>query len=105
MLNKNVSPLHKGQLANILGINVANRREKYLGLPLVPGKEKRLALQEVIDTVNSCLQGWKMTVLSQAVRGALIRSVSSSIPSYHMSSHLLPKSICKKLDCINRNFW
>ena len=101
MFSKNVSPLHKGLLANILGINAANRREKYLGLPLVSGKEKRLALQEVIDKVNSRLQGWKMKVLSQAAKGALIRSVSSSIPSYHMSSLLLPKSICKKLNCIN----
>ena len=104
MFSKNVSLFLKGRLANMLGINTSNRREKYLGLPLVTGKEKRLALQEVIDKVNSRLQGWKMKVLSQEARRALIRSVFSSIPSYHMSSLLLPKSICKKLDGINRNF-
>ena len=46
-----------------------------------------------------------MKVLSQAMRGSLIRLVSSSIPSYCMSSLILPKSICKKLDSINKNFW
>ncbi|KAK9995734.1 hypothetical protein SO802_020420 [Lithocarpus litseifolius] len=105
MFSKNVSPLVKSRLANMLRINASNKREKYLGLPLVSGKEKRMVLQEVIDKVNSRLQGWKIKVLSQAARGSLIRSVSSSIPSYHMSSLLLPKSICKKLDSINRNFW
>ena len=105
MFSKNVSPLLKSRLANMLGINASNKREKYLGLPLVSGKEKKMALQEVIDKVNSRLQGWKMKVLSHAARGSLIRSVSSSIPSYHMSSLLLPKSICNKLDRINRNFW
>lgn len=105
MFSKNVSPLLKSRLANMLGINASDRGEKYLGLPLVSGKEKRMALQEVIDKVNSRLQGWKMKVLSQAARGSLIRSVSSSIPSYHMSSLLLPKSMGKKLNSIDRNFW
>ena len=88
----------------MLRINASHRREIYLGLPLVSGKEKRIALQDVIDKVNNRLQGWKMKVLSQATRGSLIRSVSSSIPSYHMSSLILPKSIYKKFDSINRNF-
>ena len=105
MFSKNVSPLLKSWLANMLGINALNRREKYLRLPLVSGKEKMMALQEVVGNVNSCLQGWKMKVLSQVAKGSLIRLVSSSIPSYHMSSLLLSKSICKKLNSINRNFW
>ena len=105
MFNKNVSPLLKSWLANMLGINALNRREKYLRLPLISSKDKMMAFQEVVGNVNSCLQGWKMKVLSQKAKGSLIRLVSSSIPSYHMSSLLLSKSICKKLDSINRNFW
>ncbi|XP_075664964.1 uncharacterized protein LOC142634543 [Castanea sativa] len=61
------------RVIGMTGINASNRREKYLGFPLVSGKEKRMALQEVIDKVNSRLQGWKMKVLSQAARGSLIR--------------------------------
>jgi hypothetical protein len=50
-------------------------------------------------------QGWKVKTLSQAARTSLIRSVTSSISTYAMSSYLLPKCISNQLDTLHRKFW
>ncbi|KAG2725587.1 hypothetical protein I3760_01G072600 [Carya illinoinensis] len=44
-------------------------------------------------------------MLSQAGRTMLIRSVGRSIPTYQMSIHMFPKSICKTLNSSFRDFW
>ena len=59
----------------------SNRKEKYLGIPMAPGKDKKVALEEIIEKVKSKLQGSKMKTLAQVDRATLITSVAKSIPS------------------------
>ena len=91
IFSKNVNEGVRSQLANYIGIQRSNRKEKYLGIPMASGRDKRVASEEIIDKVRQRLQGWKMKTLSQAGRTTLISSVASSIPSYQASSLLLPK--------------
>ena len=51
------------------------------------------------------MAGWKTKLLSQAARTTLISNVATSIPTYTMSSLLLPKIICNKIDSTLRGFW
>ncbi|KAG2693813.1 hypothetical protein I3760_08G113300 [Carya illinoinensis] len=51
------------------------------------------------------LEGWRSKLLSQAGRMMLIRTVASTIPTYQMSTHLLPKSVCKSMNTSFKNFW
>jgi hypothetical protein len=44
------------------------------------------------------IEGWRAKTLSQAGRLVLIKSVAAALPSYAMSSFLLPISCCKELD-------
>jgi hypothetical protein len=55
--------------------------------------------------VKSKVDGWRAKSLSQAGRLVLIKSVAAAIPSYAMSTFLLPKSICSQLDKVFKNFW
>ena len=100
-----MSQAYKRRLANLIGINVSNKKEKYLGLPMVSGREKKVAVEEIIEKVKQRLQGWKMKTLSQAGRTTLISLVAVAMPSYQASSLLLPKKVWEKLDALNRNFW
>ena len=43
--------------------------------------------------------------LSQAGRLVLIKSMAAAIPSYAMSSFMLPSSLCSSLDRMFKNFW
>jgi hypothetical protein len=77
----------------------------YLGLPILVGNSKIRAFQGIIDKVLGRIEGWKAKSLSQAGRLVLIKSVAAALPSYAMSSFLLPKSFCAELNMIFKNFW
>jgi hypothetical protein len=51
------------------------------------------------------IEGWRAKTLSQAGRTVLIKATASSIPSYTMSTFLLPKSFCTALDKSFKDFW
>jgi hypothetical protein len=55
--------------------------------------------------VKSKVDGWKAKTLSQAGRLVLNKSVAAAIPSYAMSTFLLPKKICSQLDKVFKNLW
>jgi hypothetical protein len=54
--------------------------------------------------VKSEVDGWCAKSLSQAGRLVLIKSVAAAIPSYAMSTFLLPKSIYSQFDKVFKNF-
>ena len=82
IFSKNVNQGVRSQLANSIGIKMSNRKEKYLGIPMASGRDKKAATEEIIEKVRQRLQGWKMKTLSQAGSTTLISFVASSIPSY-----------------------
>jgi hypothetical protein len=69
------------------------------------GNSKKRAFQDIIDKVHSRIEGWRAKTLSQAGILVLIKSVVATLPSYAMSSFLLPKSLCNELDRIFKKFW
>ena len=77
---------------------------KYLGLPLHIGRLKREAEQVLVDKVGAKLQGWKGRLMTKSGRLILVRSVFSSIPTYHVTAFPLSKWAIKKINRIRRNF-
>jgi hypothetical protein len=103
--SKNTSP---GTIRNILPIlpfthNPA--KSVYLGLPILYGNSKSKAFNEIVEKVQKRIEGWRAKSLSQASRTILIKSVAASIPTYAMSTFLLPRGICNNLDKMFKNFW
>ena len=47
-----------------MGIKSSNRKEKYLGIPMASGRDRKIAAEEIIDKVKQRLQGWKMNTLA-----------------------------------------
>ena len=46
----------KSRLANSIGINASNKKEKYLSIPIASGKDKKGATKEIIKKVKQRLQ-------------------------------------------------
>lgn len=63
---------------------------KYLGLPLHIQREKVATFQPLMEKISRKLASWKSLMISQLGNGALIYSIASSIPTYTMSTFLLP---------------
>jgi hypothetical protein len=51
------------------------------------------------------IEGWRAKTLSQAGRTMLIKAIASAIPSYALSTFLLPDTLCSTLDRHFKNLW
>jgi len=58
----------KEVLKIFLGVLEINEYEKYSGLPIVVGRNKKASLNYIKDRVWGKLQGWKEKLLSQAIK-------------------------------------
>ena len=62
--SKAISVERKVELSNFLGVPKVKEYEKYLGLPVVVGRNKRASLNYIKERVWNKLQGWKEQLLS-----------------------------------------
>ncbi|KAG8373689.1 hypothetical protein BUALT_Bualt11G0050700 [Buddleja alternifolia] len=104
--SRNVDPGLKSVLLSILDINECCHKIKHLGLPFCKQQSRTSCFNELVESLQSKLSGWKSKNLSQAGRLILLKSVAQALPVYHMSNFLLPIRICEKLDaCMRSFFW
>ena len=101
----NTSQELKDEIINILGPMTDSRYTKYLGLPSIIGRSKKLIFAEIKEKVCKKLAGWKGKLLSLGGKEILIKAVAQAIPSYTMSCFLLPKCLCDDLEREMRSFW
>ena len=93
----NVDSSVKNTISAVLGVSSSIDTGRYLGLPSLIGKSKRTVFRFLKDRLWKCLQGWKNRFLSRAGKEVLIKLVAQSIPSYCMSTFLIPISLCEEL--------
>jgi hypothetical protein len=105
IFSKNTMGQSAANLCQLLNLKKVSPTTKHLGLPLELNRAKSSSFQELIEKIQNRVAGWKTKLLSQAARTTLISNVAASIPSYTMSSLLLPKTTCNKIDSSLRGFW
>ncbi|XP_074352763.1 putative mitochondrial protein AtMg00310 [Apium graveolens] len=77
----------------------------YLGLPSLVGRLKKRVFGFIKDRLWKRLQGWRAKKISRAGKTVLIKNVATAVPSYCMSSFLLPRSMCKEMEVMLNNYW
>ena len=82
-----------------------SNHSKYLGLPFIIGRSKKLVFAEIKEKVGMKLVGWKGKLLSMRGNEVLIKAVAQAIPTYTMSCFQLPKSLYEDLEKLMRSFW
>jgi hypothetical protein len=103
--SKNTASSTINNISGIFPFKRASISSKYLGLPLLFGKAKNEAFKDLLGKVSGKIDGWRAKTLSQAGCSVLIKSVAATIPSYAMSSFLLPLSLSLSLDRIFKKIW
>ena len=58
----------------------------------------------LVSRIERKLAGWKGKYLSKGGKLTLIRSTLSSIPTYFMSLHIMPISVAKQIEKLQRDF-
>jgi hypothetical protein len=91
-------------LAQLLGCKVAKLPALYLGLPLGSSFKSKAVWDSVVVRFQKRLAWWKRRYISKEGRLTLIKSTLSSLPTYFMSLFVIPVSVVKKLEKIQRDF-
>jgi hypothetical protein len=103
--SKNTSASIIASIQNILPYATTPATTKHLGLPILLGKSKKAAFNDILDKIHGKIEGWRSKTLSQAGKYILLKVVVFAIPSYAMSYFLLPAGFCNTLDRAFKNFW
>ncbi|GAU20573.1 hypothetical protein TSUD_33200 [Trifolium subterraneum] len=105
IFSKKVSQETKLSIQQILPMSSVDHYSKYLGQPTFIGKSKKQVFNFIQDKVWKKLKGWKEKNLSFAGIGTLIKAVAQAIPTYLMSSFLIPKGLCNQMESMMSRFW
>ncbi|KAL0359737.1 UNVERIFIED_CONTAM: hypothetical protein Sangu_0823100 [Sesamum angustifolium] len=103
--SRNTPPEVQRHLAEVLGIRLENKQEKYLGLPSMAFRSKRALFASLKDRIWKRIHGWHEKTLSQAGKAILIKSVVQAFPSYAMSCFRLPKTLLKEFQSLAADFF
>ncbi|XP_074271816.1 uncharacterized protein LOC141595750 [Silene latifolia] len=103
--SKGVTEDRRGSVAERLGVSVVEEQARYLGLPTVIGRSKKVITDIIRDKLCKRLQGWRGKILSRAGKEVLIKAVANSLPTYVMSVFKIPANFCEELRSIVSRFW
>jgi hypothetical protein len=78
---------------------------RYLGLPLHPKKLRKVDFMSLLNKIGGKLSSWKGKLMTKAARAQLIKSVLSSVVTYHATVFNLPKGLIKKINKLRRIFF
>lgn len=96
--SKNAREATRGGSERNSGIREVDKHERYLGLPTMIGRSKKIIFQQLKERVWKKLKGWKEKMLSRAGKEVLIKAVAQAIPTYAMSCFLIPKGFCEEIE-------
>lgn len=94
----------KALLVGTLGFNEGSLPIKYLGVPLISTKLKKVYCNALVDRLTSRIRSWPCKFLSYAGRIQLVSSVLFAIQVFWTSNWILPKGVQKKIEKVLCSF-
>ena len=101
----NTTQMLRDQIQHLFDMQCTDNMGKYLGLPIMVGKDRRRTFRELKEKMLSRGKLWSNKTLSQGGKEVFIKSIPQAIPTYIMSCFLLPKVLCVEFDSIINNYW
>lgn len=92
-------------IRKLLDAQIVTEFEKYLGLPMVRGKNKANMFKGLRERIAKRVTSWKEKLISKAGRKVLIKKVAQAIPTYSISLFKLPKGLCNDINPIIAKYW
>lgn len=88
-----------------IGVEAVKSYEKYIGLPTVIGKSKKIIFTNLQDKLWKKIKGWKERLLSQGRKEILMKSVAQAIPNYVMNCFKISVGCCLKMESLLNRYW
>ena len=103
--SKNMRVTIRQTIQSMLGAQVFQDCEQYLGLPMIARKSKTSSFKGVRERIAKKVIGWKEKLISKAGREILIKTVAQVVPTYTMSIFNIPKQIYEDINTILARYW
>ncbi|XP_058774349.1 uncharacterized protein LOC131648625 [Vicia villosa] len=103
--SNNLSNPAKEDLASIMGVRHVLGTGRYLGLPSMIGRGKKVIFSYVKDRIWKKINSWSGRSLSRAGKDVMIKSVLQAIPAYVMSLFILPETLISDIEKMLNSFW
>lgn len=100
LFNSNTFEDTRKECRDILGFSNSSENWKYLGMPYIIGRSKKVVVMGIKDKVISRIKGWKGRFTNPAGREVLIKSILLTMPTYAMTCIKLPYGVCQQLNSI-----
>jgi hypothetical protein len=71
---------------------------RYLGMPLHPKKLRKVDFMPLLNKIGGTLLSWKGKLMTKAARAQLVKSVLTSVVTYHAIVFNLPKWPIKNIN-------
>lgn len=95
----------KAGTAQILGVKLVDKHDKYLGMLAAVGKSKKEIFSVLCERIWKCINEWGEKSLSGAGKEVLIKAVLQSIPTYIMSCFQLPLYLIRSMESAIQRYW
>ncbi|CAN1814975.1 Putative ribonuclease H protein At1g65750 [Linum perenne] len=103
--SKNTHVMLQEGIRCILGIDKGLDTGKYLGLPSMVGRKKKAVFAYIKDRVWERIQGWRGRPISQGGKEVLVKAVLQAIPTYCMTTFLIPSTLAAEIQVLMNSFW
>ncbi|XP_019163494.1 PREDICTED: uncharacterized protein LOC109159838 [Ipomoea nil] len=103
--SRNTSGDNRDLVAETLGVSHAEDFGKYLGLPSVIGRNRKVVFAYIEQKLKQRFGSWNKRLLSRAGKEVLLKSVAQAMPTYTMSIFLLPLTLCYSLERLMNRYW
>lgn len=90
--NKSVWEERRQELIEIIGVHQALNTGRYLGLPSFVGRSKNEIFSYIKNRLSKKLQVWRNKKLSKAGKKVMIKAAAQAIPTYCMTTFLIPST-------------
>lgn len=97
--------MRKQEMIDVLNMRLVDKHDKYLGIPSLAGRSKRVVFRELLDRVWKKLQGWKEKLLSRTGKEILLKAVIQASPTYLMGVYKIPSSVIQEIHAAMARFW
>jgi hypothetical protein len=98
MFSKNTTPSTITSIQTIIHFQSTPLTSRHIGLPILFGKYKTAAFFDILEKIQVKIEGGRANTLSQVGRIVLIKNVALAIPSYVISSFMMPANLNNQMD-------
>ncbi|XP_074336841.1 uncharacterized protein LOC141674013 [Apium graveolens] len=105
IFSPNTTVLNRQLVCEALEVGELTAPGKYLGVPMIMGRNRSNAFKPLIGRVEQRLQGWANKSLSKGGKVVLLKTSAQSIPNFLMNLLLVPAEVCEEIQKKMNGFW